>query len=67
MDASERIRRAVKHNVWIYAEVEFISGERIYYKCKKEKGWRGPAKVLGKNFCTDPPYYRLSLLSIEKT
>lgn len=48
MESSEKIWRALKHNVQAYAEVEFITGERIYYKCEKDKGWREADKVLGK-------------------
>ena len=49
-ESSDRIRRALKYNVRTYSEVDFQPGERVYYKRRKDKGWRsrGPAKVLGK-------------------
>ena len=47
-EASERIRKALKHNVRTYSEVDFQSGDKVYYKRRKTKGWKGPAKVLGK-------------------
>ena len=47
-EASERIRKALKHNVRTYSEVDFQPGDKVYYKRRKTKGWKGPAKVLGK-------------------
>ena len=47
-ESSERIKRALRHNVRTYSEMEYCPGEKVYYKCKNCKGWRGPAKVLGK-------------------
>jgi hypothetical protein len=47
-ESSDRIRRALKYNIRTYSEVDFQAGEKVYYKRRKDKGWRGPAKVLGK-------------------
>ena len=47
-EASERIRRALRHNVRTYAEEIFNPGEKVYFRCRNDKWWRGPAKVLGK-------------------
>ena len=47
-EASEKIRRALKHNIRTYSEETFQPGERVYYKLRQGKKWRGPAKVLGK-------------------
>ena len=47
-ESSERIRRALKHNVRTYAGIDFQPGEKVYYKRQKTKAWKGPAKVLGK-------------------
>ena len=47
-ESSERIRRALRKNIRTYSEVEFVPGEKIYYKRKMDKDWRGPGKVLGK-------------------
>ena len=47
-EASEKIRRALKHNIRTYSEETFHPGEKVFYKIRQEKKWRGPAKVLGK-------------------
>ena len=47
-EASERIKRALKHNVRTYSEVVFSPGEEVYYRGRNDKRWKGPAKVLGK-------------------
>ena len=47
-ESSEKIKRALLKNVQTYSEVDFQSGEKVYFKRKKLKGWKGPAKVLGK-------------------
>ena len=47
-ESSDRIKRALKHNIRTYSEVDFLPGEKVYYKRNKVKGWKGPAKVLGK-------------------
>ena len=47
-ESSERIKRALRHNVRTYVEVEFSPGEKVYYKRRTVKGWKGPAKVVGK-------------------
>ena len=47
-ESSDRTRKALKYNVHTYLEVDFQPGERVYYTRRKDKGWRGPAKVLGK-------------------
>ena len=47
-ESSERIRRALCHQVRTYAEECYEPGEKVYYKRRKRKGWSGPAKVLGK-------------------
>ena len=47
-ESSERIKRALRHNVRTYSEVDFQPGEKVFYKRRQTKEWRGPAKVLGK-------------------
>ena len=35
-------------NIRTYSEVEFRPGDVVCYKRRMTKGWKGPAKVLGK-------------------
>ena len=44
---SNRIRRALSHNVRTYSDVKFTNGDVVYYRQKNFKGWRGPGVVLG--------------------
>ena len=46
-ESSEKIRRALSHKVRSYADVVFVNGEKVYYRRKNFKGWKGPAAVLG--------------------
>ena len=48
-NSSERIRRALRHNVRTYADESFNNGDRVYYKQRKRSGWSGPATVLGQD------------------
>ena len=71
-ESSDRIRRALKYNVRTYAEIDFQPGEKVYYKRRKTKGWKGPAKVLGKetNFVLirhGSVYYRCHPCQLMKT
>ena len=45
-ESSEKIQRALKHKVRTYSETVFEKGEKVYYKRKSDKGWKGPAIVL---------------------
>merc|ERR1711879_364188 len=47
-EASERIKRALRHQVRTYSEIIFAPGDKVYYKRRKDKRWNGPGKVLGK-------------------
>ena len=40
-ESSERIRRALRHNVRTYADESFNNGDRVYYKRRKRSGWSG--------------------------
>ena len=46
-ESSERIRRALRKKVRSYADVKYESSDKVFYKRKGMKGWRGPAKVFG--------------------
>ena len=47
-ERSERIKRALRHPTRPYVNEHFENGEDVYYKRKNYKGWKGPAKVVGK-------------------
>ena len=47
-ESSEKIRRALSHNVRTFNEEIYEPGEKVFYRRKKSKNWKGPAKVLGK-------------------
>lgn len=44
---SEKIRRALRHKVRTYSDVVFNNGDKVYYRRKNFKGWKGPGVVLG--------------------
>ena len=48
-ESSEKIRRALRHNVRTYADESFNNGDPVYYKRRKKSGWSGPATVLGQD------------------
>ena len=47
-ESSERIRRALRHNVRV-AETAFQNGEKVFYKRDDSNRWRGPGKVIGQD------------------
>jgi hypothetical protein len=47
-ESSERIRKALRHQVRTFSEELYETGDKVYFKRKNTKGWKGPAKVLGK-------------------
>ena len=46
---SERIRRALNHNIRTYSDTKYLLGDSAYIKRANEKRWRGPGKVLGQD------------------
>ena len=46
-EASEKIRKALRHKVRSYADIAYEKGDKVYYRRKNYKGWKGPAIVLG--------------------
>ena len=48
-ESSERISRALSHNVRAHNDVKYYTGDTVYFKRVDEKKWRGPAKVLGQD------------------
>ena len=48
-ESSDRIKRALRHNVRTSCESNFLNGERVYFKRDKMRQWHGPAKVIGQD------------------
>ena len=49
IESSERIRRALNHNVGTSSDTKFLTGDSVYHKRANERRWRGPGKVLGQD------------------
>ena len=45
---SERLRRAMSHNIRTTGDVKYITGDKVYYK-RSAREWHGPANVLGQD------------------
>ena len=48
-EASDKIRRALRHNVRESTTMIYESGDKVYYRRLKSDCWRGPATVIGKD------------------
>ena len=46
---SEKIRQAISHNIRSSGDVNYVTGDSVYYKRIDSKEWHGPAKVLGQD------------------
>ena len=46
-ESSERIRRALRHNIRPSSMNKFFTGDTVYYKRNDSKKWKGPGKVIG--------------------
>ena len=46
-ESSERIKRALKHNVRPSKNNKFFAGDLVYFKRKDTRKWKGPGKVIG--------------------
>ena len=46
-ESSERIKRALRHNIRPSASNKFYSGDTVYYKRNDSRKWKGPGKVIG--------------------
>ena len=49
MESSDRIRRALSHNIRTSSEVNYVSGDSVYFKRPNEGSWHGPGRVLGQD------------------
>jgi len=48
-ESSNRIKRALQHNVRTSCEANFSNGQSVYFKRDKVRQWHGPAKVIGQD------------------
>ena len=46
---SDRIKRSLRHQVRTFSDVRYDNGDKVYYKRKNTKGWKGPGVVLGQD------------------
>ena len=46
---SERIRRAMSHNIRTTGDVKYLTGDSVLYKRTSSREWHGPGKVLGQD------------------
>ena len=48
-ESSEKIRRALRHNVRTSGDIRYFTGDKVYYKRLSKNRWQGPAVVLGQD------------------
>ena len=48
-ESSEKIRRALNHNVRTTGDIKYIKGDRLYFNKVNERQWRGSGKFLGQD------------------
>ncbi|CAF2215336.1 unnamed protein product [Rotaria magnacalcarata] len=46
-ESSERIRRALRHNIRSFTNEQFVNGDLVYYKRNNFTEWKGPGTVIG--------------------
>ena len=46
-ESSDKIRRALRSKVRSFSDVHYENGEKVFYRRKDTKGWKGPATVIG--------------------
>ena len=46
-ESSQKIRRALRQKTRTYADESFSNDEKVFYKRRSWKGWRGPGTVIG--------------------
>ena len=49
MEASEKLRRALRAKVRTHNDIRYIQGEEVFYKQDDCKRWKGPGKVIGQD------------------
>ena len=48
-ESSEKIRRALRHNVRTSGDIKYFTGDKVYYMRRSKNKWQGPAVVLGQD------------------
>eukprot|EP00794_Sanderia_malayensis_P012459 gene12459-13747_t len=48
-ESSEKIKRALRHNVRTCNDIKFHQGECVYYKRNNNERWHGPGTVIGQD------------------
>ena len=46
---SERLRRALSHNIRTSGEIRYFAGDNVYYKREGNRAWHGPCRVIGQD------------------
>ena len=60
---SERIKRALSHNVRTSGEIKYVSGDSVYFKRPKDNSWHGPGRVLGQDGQQD--HIKIEVIMLE--
>ena len=47
-ESSDRLRRALHHNVRTYSDITYSTSDLVYYRREKDSKWSGPGTVIGK-------------------
>ena len=47
--SSEKIKKALRSKTRTFSNISYNCGDRVFYKRKNVKGWKGPATVIGKD------------------
>ena len=62
---SERIKRALNHNIRTYSNTRILTGDSVYIKRAHEKQWRGSNKVLEQNWQRVPIKYDANYVKVH--
>ena len=49
LENSDRVKRALSHNVRTSNDFKFVTGDIVYYKRENDRHWKGKATVLGQD------------------